>query len=124
VADLPAADHVASETTARDGLLEHPDEAFGYFRGNGVERVICQEKHMGSRAVVIACRDEHVPLKRFGVRDDDAGGGGIGIVYTRTGRRFFDDRAIEPRALARASAATQAGLWDELDTTGAASTAS
>jgi polynucleotide kinase-phosphatase len=103
-----------SETTAREGLLEHPDEAFGYFRAQGVERVICQEKHMGSRAVAIICRDENVPLKRFGVRESDAG---IGIVYTRTGRRFFDDRAIEQALLARVhAAASSAGLWDELAT--------
>ena len=31
-----------------DGLLEHPDEAFGYYRAAGIARVVCQEKHMGS----------------------------------------------------------------------------
>ena len=75
-----------SETTKREGLLEHPDEAFGYYRAEGVARVICEEKHMGSRAVVIVCRDEEVVQRRFGVS-----GEGIGIVYTRTGRRFFSD---------------------------------
>jgi protein phosphatase len=37
-----------SETTSRDGLLEHPAEAFGYFRTQGIPEVMCQEKHMGS----------------------------------------------------------------------------
>jgi len=40
--------------------------------------------------VVIACRDEDVARQRFGVI-----GEGAGICYTRTGRRFFDDPAVE-----------------------------
>ncbi|HJW95993.1 MAG TPA: polynucleotide kinase-phosphatase [Thermoanaerobaculia bacterium] len=75
-----------SDTSKRDGLLEHPDEAFAYFREEGVQKVVCEEKHMGSRAVVIVCRDEEVARRRFSVT-----GEGIGIVYTRTGRRFFHD---------------------------------
>jgi protein phosphatase len=46
-----------TESTSTAGLLEHPDEAFAYYRKQGVERVVCEEKHMGSRAVVIVCRD-------------------------------------------------------------------
>ena len=45
--------------------LEHPAEAFTYYRREGVPKVICEEKHMGSRAVVIVCRDEGVAAKRF-----------------------------------------------------------
>jgi len=41
-----------SETSKREGLLEYPDEAFSYFRHEGVSQVICEQKHMGSRAVV------------------------------------------------------------------------
>src|SRR5262249_42095550 len=43
------------ETTGEPGLLEHPAEAFAYYRSQGVPRVVCEEKHMGSRAVVIVC---------------------------------------------------------------------
>ena len=75
-----------SDTSKREGLLEHPDEAFAYYRAEGVTKVVCEEKHMGSRAVVIVCRDEDAARRRFGVS-----GEGIGIVYTRTGRRFFGD---------------------------------
>src|SRR5207247_3191599 len=75
-----------TETTEKPGLLEHPAEAFAYFRREGVARVVCEEKHMGSRAVVIVCRDEDAARRRFGVV-----GEGIGICYTRTGRRYFDD---------------------------------
>jgi polynucleotide kinase-phosphatase len=101
-----------SETSNAQGLLEHPAEAFSYFRHAGVPRVICEEKHMGSRAVVIICRDEDAARKHFGVT-----GEGIGICYTRTGRRFFDDRKLEKEFLDHLqSAATAAGFWDEFKT--------
>jgi protein phosphatase len=101
-----------SATSAQPGLLEHPAEAFGYFREQGIATLVCEEKHMGSRAVVVVCRDEGAAQRRFGVV-----GEGIGIVYTRTGRRFFDDIAIEQALLARVrDAADRAGLWDELNT--------
>jgi len=100
------------ETTTRDGLLEHPAEAFAYFRTQGVPEVMCQEKHMGSRAVVIVCRDEEVARRRFGIVDD-----GAGIVYTRTGRRFFDDPGVEQGLLGvLRTALDQSALWDELST--------
>ena len=98
-----------SETTKVAGLLEHPAEAFAYFRHAGVPRVICEEKHMGSRAVVIIGQDEDAVRKSFGVA-----GEGIGICYTRTGRRFFDDVKLEREFLEQIQAAiTAAGFWDE-----------
>jgi len=100
------------ETSTEPGLLEHPTEAFAYYRAQGIERVICEEKHMGSRAVVVVCRDEDAARRRFGVV-----GEGAGIVYTRTGRRFFEDAAVEAALLARLRAALDAaGLWTELAT--------
>ena len=102
-----------SETTAVVGLLEHPAEAFAYYRAQGVARVVCEEKHMGSRAVVVVCRDEAAARERFGVV-----GGPAGAVYTRTGRPFFTDSNLEVQFLERVRAAlTAAGLWDELGTT-------
>jgi protein phosphatase len=101
-----------SETTSAPGLLEHPAEAFVYFRHAGVPHVVCEEKHMGSRAVVIACRNEDAARRVFGVT-----GEGIGICYTRTGRRFFDDAKLEREFLDRVqAAATNAGFWDEFKT--------
>ncbi|HEY8470777.1 MAG TPA: polynucleotide kinase-phosphatase [Longimicrobiales bacterium] len=98
------------ETSREPTLLEHPAEAFAYYRHEGVPRVVCEEKHMGSRAVVIVCRDEAEAQRAFGVEDE-----GIGIVYTRTGRRFFADTALEAEFLARVQAAIgEAGIWDEL----------
>jgi protein phosphatase len=100
------------ETSAEPGLLEHPAEAFEYYRKAGVEQVICEQKHMGSRAVVIVCRDLDAARKRFGVAEEEAG-----MCYTRTGRRFFADSNLEREFLDRVrAAADKAGLWDELGT--------
>jgi protein phosphatase len=97
-------------TSAEPGLLEHPAEAFSYFQKAGVGRVICQEKHMGSRAVVIVCKDEAVAPRRFRID-------GKGICYTRTGRPFFEDAAMQEALLGRVRAAVDtSGLWDELET--------
>jgi polynucleotide kinase-phosphatase len=100
-------------TSHADGLLEHPAETFGAYRTAGVAEVVCEEKHMGSRAVVIACRDENVARRRFGIPS----GGGHGVIYTRTGRAFFADRAVEQQLAGRvATAIGAAGLWQELET--------
>ena len=101
-----------TETSKEPGLLEHPAEAFAYFRHEGIPTVVCEEKHMGSRAVVIVCRGEDVARKRFGVL-----GEGTGICYTRTGRRFFDSPDLESQFLARVcEAASRSGLWEGLNT--------
>jgi protein phosphatase len=101
-----------TETTEKLGLLEHPAEAFAYFQREGVPRVVCEEKHMGSRAVVIVCRNEDAARRRFGVV-----GEGIGICYTRTGRRFFDDPKIEKEVLEKVrGAADAAGFWQQFET--------
>src|SRR5690349_7331652 len=100
------------ETTQAEGLLEHPAEAFAYYRHEGVPRVVCEEKHMGSRAVVIVCKDEDAARRRFGVV-----GEGFGIVYTRTGRPFFGDAALQTEFLSRVrSALYAAGTWEEFST--------
>jgi protein phosphatase len=101
-----------SETSQLPDLLEHPAEAFSYFRHQGVAKVVCEEKHMGSRAVVVVCRDEDSARQRLGVVGD-----GAGICYTRTGRRFFDDKALESEFISRLQRAISAAdLWDEFKT--------
>jgi protein phosphatase len=98
-----------SATSGRDGLLEHPDEAFDEYRREGVPRVICEEKHMGSRAVILVCRDGSVAGERFRIEGD-------GRVLTRTGRSFFSADGMEEAFLGRIrSAIDAAGLWEELD---------
>ncbi|GAA2669395.1 MULTISPECIES: polynucleotide kinase-phosphatase [Actinosynnema] len=87
-------------TSKREGVLEHPDEAFAEYRSWGVRQVVCEEKHMGSRAVVLVRRDGEDP----------------GVVHTRTGRPFFA-ADLERRVLERVrDAVGAAGLWAELDT--------
>src|SRR5437899_506881 len=96
------------ETSSQQGLLEHPAEAFAYYRSQGAPKVICEEKHMGSRAVVIVCQDEKAAKERFGIAEDE-----IGIVYTRTGRRFFNEPELERQFLNRLCAAlTAADFWE------------
>ena len=113
-----------SETTTREGLLEHPADAFAYYRAQGVPEVMCQEKHMGSRAVVVVCRDADVARRRFGILTPSTGGAGssverdaAGMVYTRTGRRFFDDVGVETSLLGIVrEALDRARFWDALAT--------
>ncbi len=78
-----------AETSKLPDLLEHPAQAFEYYQKNGVQTVVCQEKHMGSRAVLLLCKDADTAARRFGVLDASA------VCYTRTGRRFFQDDATE-----------------------------
>ncbi len=94
-----------SETSPRDGYLEHPAEALAYYQREGVERVICEEKHMGSRAVLVLARDEAAARRRFRVD------GGAGVVLTRTGRPFFSDHRTESAII---DEVRQAVDWDAL----------
>ena len=100
-------------TTAPDGeLLEHPAQAFAAYADAGVRDVVCEEKHMGSRAVVLVCRSEADAVARFGVDP----GMGCGAAWTRTGRPFFGP-ALTSALLDRVrAAALAAGLFDELST--------
>ncbi|MFI0371122.1 polynucleotide kinase-phosphatase [Actinomadura sp. 1N219] len=101
-----------AETSPLPGYLEHPAEALAAYRDKGIDRVVCEEKHMGSRAIVVVCRDASIAADRFGVTD-----GTTGAVYTRTGRSFFRDPSRTTEVLNRLrSAIGAAGLWDELDT--------
>jgi len=101
-----------TETSKHENLLEHPDEAFAFYRKEGITTVVCEQKHMGSRAVVVLCKDESVSQKRFGVVQAS-----LGTVYTRTGRRFFNDEELERLFLVRLQLAVEkSGLWDELGT--------
>jgi protein phosphatase len=98
-----------SETSTRPDYLEYPTEAFAYFRKNGVQNVVCEEKHMGSRAVVVICRDLKTAKGRFGVVD-----GRTGVCYTRTGRPFFPEPADEAELInCVQTALSKADFWKE-----------
>ncbi len=95
-----------------EGWLERPEEAFAYYGSKGVTTLVAEEKHMGSRALIVLARNQEVAARRFGVAD-----GGRGVIVTRTGRRFFQDGELEAGALHRIDMAMEAsGLWSELAT--------
>ncbi|WKN33790.1 polynucleotide kinase-phosphatase [Porifericola rhodea] len=101
-----------TETSEHPEYLERPEEALQFYRRQGIEKVICEEKHMGSRAILVVCQDEEVAVKRFGIE-----GEGIGKCYTRTGRSFFNDLADEEEFLSRVNAAlTKTDFWEKFDT--------
>lgn len=96
-------------TATGDGLLEHPRQAFEAFRADGIDAVVCQEKHMGSRAVVVLPRDAEAARRHFG-----ATAGVSGAIHTRTGRSFFDPAATELLLERLRRAAERAGLFERL----------
>ncbi len=95
-------------TSSREGYLEHPDEAFAQYKAWGVDEVVCEEKHMGSRAVVRISAAPGGGEPGGGPRDD--------VVYTRTGRAFLPDSLAGAFLQRVRAAAARAGLFEELDT--------
>ena len=101
-----------SHTSERPDLLEHPEDAFRYYQKQGLSHVVCEEKHMGSRAVAIVCRTPAVARTRFGTAEEHPG-----VVYSRTGRAFFNDETLERAFLDRIRGALdRAGFWEEFQT--------
>jgi protein phosphatase len=99
-------------TSRREDYLEYPTEAFDYYSKQGITQAICEEKHMGSRAVVVIGRDVEAIARRFGIQDE-----GIGICYTRTGRRFFNNPVLEAEFLTRLQEAlTASNFWQKFNT--------
>jgi hypothetical protein len=96
-------------TSTIDGFLEHPEQAFSEYAAAGVTEVVCEEKHMGSRAIAVVTRDADAAARRFGVAD-----GSTGVVYTRTGRAFFPD-PLGAELVDRLRTAV-APLFDDLET--------
>ena len=90
-------------TSTMEGLLEHPEQAFTAYHSDGVTDVLCEEKHMGSRAVLLICRTPAAAQARFSVpppaapaapaapasRAAQASPAACGAIWTRTGRPFF-----------------------------------
>jgi len=100
------------ETSKLPDYLEYPTEAFDYYKTRGVGKVVCEQKHMGSRGVIVLCKDNETAAQRFRVSD-----GSFGIIYTRTGRHFFDDQEVERAILTRLqNVLTASGFWEEFNT--------
>ncbi|MDE6035408.1 MAG: polynucleotide kinase-phosphatase [Ruminococcus sp.] len=100
------------ETSSTENYLEYPTEAIEYYRKNGIKKVVCEQKHMGSRAVIVLCHTPETAIKRFGTDD-----GTSGIIYTRTGRRFFDNPETERELLKRLDKVlTDNNFWTDFNT--------
>lgn len=99
-------------TSDLPNFLEHPVQALNYYQKRGVEKVVCEEKHMGSRAVLVICKDEETVLKRFGIENE-----GIGVCYTRTGRNFFNEPVMEKAFMTRVNQClSEANIWEKFNT--------
>ncbi len=70
-------------TSSLDDYLEHPSEAFSYYKKNGITKLIAEKKHMGSRAVLLLFKNEKIAKAMVDIET-------LGIVTTRTGRAFFE----------------------------------
>jgi protein phosphatase len=112
---------MAPVPAAAGDLLEHPDQAFAAYRAEGVASVLCEEKHMGSRAVLLVYRSAPAAAAapagseaqaRFGL--DPASG--PGAVWTRTGRPFFAPSLTAALLEQVRAAAEKAGLFEEFGT--------
>lgn len=84
------------KTSSFDEYLEHPIEALEYYKNEGISHVVCETKHMGSRAVIVVCRDDSVAKRKFKSTD-----GTIGRIYSRLGKKFFNDPEVEKEILQR-----------------------
>ena len=93
------------ETSKEPSLLEHPQEAFSYYRHEGVPHVICEQKHMGSRAVVVLCREETVSQRRFGVVAATSWGG------LHSHRQTIFQRRRDRKRISAAAARCGGNLW-------------
>jgi protein phosphatase len=100
------------DTSALEGWVERPEEAFAHFVERGVTEVICEEKHMGSRAIIAVCRTDAASRLRFGLVEPETG-----AIWTRTGRPFFSDAQTTEAVLGRLRAAIdKLSLWEQLGT--------
>ena len=97
------------ESSTRPGFLEHPDQAFEYYRNAGIDDVVVETKHMGSRAHILVCRDAAAARARFHTEDDH-----IGHIWTRNGNPFFKE--AERASVLERVAAAATPLFDELAT--------
>lgn len=73
------------QTSALPDYLEHPADAFHYYKKNGIQKLIAQKKHMGSRAVIFIAKNKEVAKELI---NSDS----LGYITTRTGRAFFEQK--------------------------------
>ncbi|MFJ7753650.1 polynucleotide kinase-phosphatase [Peribacillus muralis] len=89
--------------------LEHPREAIDYYRSNGIQTMIAEKKHMGSRAILFLFRDMEASKTYTGFES-------LGVIHTRTGRRFFDVETEERLVLRINQDLRESGYFEKYDT--------
>lgn len=100
-------------TSILDDYLEYPTEAFDYYIKNNVIQVVCEKKHMGSRAIIVLCKDLQTVKERFRIDTGD-----IGTIYTRNGFPFFPkNKEVETTILSRLhKVLTETNFWNDFNT--------
>lgn len=80
---IPPTMSPAPAVSAEEGYLEHPREALAYYRGQGVQTMVAEKKHMGSRAILLLFKNEQAAVQYVGYPT-------LGTIYSRSGRAFFE----------------------------------
>ncbi|MDR3599536.1 MAG: polynucleotide kinase-phosphatase [Desulfosporosinus sp.] len=80
---IPPTMSPASEPSSLDNYFEHPQEAFKYYRNQGIMTMVVEKKHMGSRGILLLFKNEEAAVGYVGTPM-------LGTIYTRTGRGFFN----------------------------------
>ncbi|MGG1678064.1 polynucleotide kinase-phosphatase [Neobacillus sp. NRS-1170] len=79
---LPPTMSPTPKPSSLEGYLEHPLEAFEYYQANGVDTMVVEKKHMGSRGILFLFKNKEAAQEYIGRES-------LGAIYTRTGRAFF-----------------------------------
>ncbi|MEH7307230.1 polynucleotide kinase-phosphatase [Neobacillus drentensis] len=79
---LPPTMSPTPKPSSLEEYLEHPLEAFEYYQANGVDTMVVEKKHMGSRGILFLFKNKQVANEYIGRET-------LGSIYTRTGRAFF-----------------------------------
>lgn len=76
------------KSSSIEGYLEHPIDAYHYYIDNGIEQMVVEKKHMGSRGILLLYKNQETAEKYIGKKS-------LGTIYTRTGRAFFSHELEE-----------------------------
>jgi protein phosphatase len=92
------------------GLLEHPSQAFDYYRKKNLVQVAAWACPVGTRVVVVLCRNEEVAQKRFHFPSES-----LGSIFTRTARPFFKNAEESQQLIQKLVKGMElAEVWDTL----------
>jgi polynucleotide kinase-phosphatase len=92
-----------------EGYLEHPIEAFEYYQANGVETMVVEKKHMGSRGILFLFKNKEIAKEYIGRET-------LGTIYSRTGRAFFQKELQERVVSTLNEALVKSGYFERYNT--------